>query len=254
MFATVIILIAVLIVTAIIINAIQQHKEKAEAEKRADLTKLKTIIDEAEDTLLAAEYLPVSSQMRLILLDRMITALQQSLQLNPKMMDYKKRIAELQEAKEQLNVVETNSANFNISLPDNEKQIILLIQGIKRLRIILRSENHKGTISSDVFTNEDKYLDRYQLKVNMETLSRRIQSSLQNKMLGSARQYLEKAIAALKNQANQDDYVVAKKAEFENQLNNIHSMMRNANAEDTARRVEEGKDELDELFAPKKKW
>ncbi|WP_416308455.1 hypothetical protein [Neptunicella sp. SCSIO 80796] len=254
MFTIIIILIAVLLLTAVVVNAIQQHKQKAEAEKRGELVKLKTIIDEAEDTLLAAEYLPVSSQMRVILYERMIAAMQQSLQLNPKILEYKKRISELEESKQQVQVVETDATNFNISLPENEKQIILLIQGIKRLRIILRSENHKGTINSDVFASEDRYLDRYQLKVNMETLSRRIQSSLQNKMLGSARQYLEKAIAALKNQPNQDDYVVSKKADFENQLTNIHNTMRNANAEDTARRVEEDKDELDELFAPKKKW
>lgn len=61
-------------------------------------------------------------------------------------------------------------------------------------------------------------------------------------------------IKALKKQTEQDDYIVVKQAELQKQLTSIQDTMSNANAADTARRIEEGKDELDELFAPKKKW
>lgn len=254
MYSIVIILLAALFVIAVIINAIQQYKNNIEAEKRNELNKLKITIDEAEDTLLAAENLPVSSMMREIIYARLINAMSEALKVNSGISEYQKRIAEVQELKKAHTASPTDPNNFNFSLPEHEKQIIVLIQGIKRLRLMLRGELQKGSIGNDVFAIEDKYLERYQLMVNIETLAKRIQSSLQAKMPGSARQYLEKGIAALKKQTAQDEYVTQRKADFENQLANIQNSMRNANEQDTARRIEEDKNELDELFAPKKKW
>ena len=45
------------------------------------------------------------------------------------------------------------------NIPENEKQLIGIIQGIKKFRIILRSEHGKGRISSEVFVKEDKKFD-----------------------------------------------------------------------------------------------
>ncbi|MBC3764446.1 hypothetical protein [Neptunicella marina] len=254
MYSIVIILLAALFVIAVIINAIQQYKNNIEAEKRNELNRLKIVIDEAEDTLLAAEYLPISSVMKEIIYKRLINGMSEALKVSPGIPEYQKRISEVQDIKAAHTVTPTDPNNFNFTLPDHEKQIIVLIQGIKRLRMILRSELQKGNIGNDIFSAEDKYLERYQLMVNIETLAKRIQSSLQAQMPGSARQYLEKGIGALKKQASQDDYVIRRKADFENQLANIQEAMRNANQQDTERRIEADKDELDELFAPKKKW
>ncbi|MDN4501324.1 hypothetical protein QX776_02870 [Alteromonadaceae bacterium BrNp21-10] len=253
MFTIVIILIVVLILTAVAINAVQQHKNKVESEKRAELGKLKTIIDETDDLLAAMEHLPVTNHMHVILLRRIVNALKQSLNYTTNK-DTKSRIRDTQQQIDSINVEENNNLESRFNLPDNEKLIIALLQGIKRIRIILRSENHKGKIDPKLFVEQDRMLDRYQLKVNIETIKRRVHASLQSKMLGSARQYLEKGLAALKAQKVQDEYVTTTLAELTSQLNNIHQNMRDANAADTAKRVEESKDELDELFAPKKKW
>ena len=48
-FTIVIVLIVVLVLMAIGANAVQQHKERQQAEKRAELAKQKAIIDETED-------------------------------------------------------------------------------------------------------------------------------------------------------------------------------------------------------------
>ena len=73
-------------------------------------------------------------------------------------------------------------------------------------------------------------------------------------MMGSARQYFEKAIAALDSQNSPDSWALQRKAQLQEQLKEIQDSLRSANAEDRAKRAEEEKDDLDELFAPKKKW
>ncbi|GGD54045.1 hypothetical protein [Lacimicrobium alkaliphilum] len=254
MFTIVIVLIVALIIIAIIINAIQQHREQVEAERRAELAKQKAIVDETEDALMAAAHIPVSQHMILILNKRILNGLKEMQEHNPKARDLKQRIKDAEERVKSIDTNQPAPGNENFSLPDNDKQIIVLIQGIKKLRTILRSENSKGKVDSQIFLTEDKRMARLQLKINVETLVKRGRSAIKSEMLGSARQYFEKAIAALNASSEQDDYTIARKQELEQNLESIQNNLRNANAEDRARKKEEERDELDELFAPKKKW
>ena len=66
MSSIVIILIVALVILAVVINGIQQHKEKVEADKRAELSKQKLVIDEVEELLLASGQLPISKDLSLI--------------------------------------------------------------------------------------------------------------------------------------------------------------------------------------------
>jgi len=119
---------------------------------------------------------------------------------------------------------------------------------------LLRSELSKGRLNNKTFAEEDKILERLQLKVNVETLVKRGRTAMQSGMLGSARQYFEKAIKALEAQSQPDEYMASRLASLKEWLSSIQDDLKNANAEDRARRKEEERDELDELFAPKKKW
>ncbi|MBN7820016.1 hypothetical protein [Bowmanella yangjiangensis] len=254
LFPTIIILIVALVIMAIVINAIQQHKEQVEAEKRAELAKQKSIVDETEDALMAAAQMPISQQLILILHKRVHNALQTMFELNPKAMDIKQRVKDAKERVDATKPEQLAPPSDHFLLPENDKQIIVLIQGIKKLRTLLRSENSKGKVDTHVFIEEDKRLERLQLKVNVETLGKRARSAIQSNMLGSARQYYEKAIVALSAQPNPDEYVVKKRHELEEQLQNIKDNLRNANAADRAKRQDSERADLDELFAPKKKW
>jgi hypothetical protein len=73
-------------------------------------------------------------------------------------------------------------------------------------------------------------------------------------MLGSARQYYEKAKTALENQNQQDEYTQSRLATLHEWLSEIQNNLKSVNAQDRAKKQEEERDELDELFAPKKKW
>ena len=149
---------------------------------------------------------------------------------------------------------DTSGSMNDFTLPDNDKMIIQYIQSVKKLRIMLRSEHSKGQIDSKVFADEDKQLERLQVKVNVETLIKRGRAALQTNMLGSARQYFEKAKAALESQNPQDDYSTSKLAALNEWLNEIQNNLKSVNEKDRVRKQEEERDELDELFAPKKKW
>jgi hypothetical protein len=73
-------------------------------------------------------------------------------------------------------------------------------------------------------------------------------------MLGSARQYFEKAIGALEGQTQPDEYTENRLVELKSMLKDIQDNLKNVNAQDRAKKKEAERDELDELFAPKKKW
>ena len=252
-FTIIIILIVALIIVAIAVNAVQQHREKMESEKRAELAKQKAVVDETENVLLAVAQIPVSKRLVFILNQRIRNALVAMMELSPSG-DLKSRINDITNTMEGINQNEPPPSHDGFELPENDRLVIQFIQAIKKFRILLRSEHSKGKIDGATFLDEDKQLERLQLRVNVETLGKRGAAAVQGNMLGSARQYFEKALAAIDAQSQPDEYMTRRRADLAKQLQVIQDNLRNANAADREKKKEEERDELDELFAPKKKW
>ena len=253
LYIIVIALIIVLVVIAIVVNAMQQHREKQEAERRAQLTKYKAIIEETEEVLMNSANVPLSPNLMTVLHKRIHEALKSMLELNPNAKEVKTRLVQSQE---RIDSADPNAQmqEENMNMPDNDNQIIGMVQGIKKLRMVLRSEHSKGNVDSQIFMSEDRRLESIQLQINVESQTRRGLKAKNSNMLGSARQYFEKAMATLENQSYSDDFIKNKKAEIEQYLNEITSELKSANAKDAKNREEEEQDDLDILFAPKKKW
>jgi hypothetical protein len=253
-FTIIIVLIVSLVLVVIIVNAIQQHKRQVEFERRTELTKQKSIIDNTEAALLAAEQLPISQRLIFIMQRRILVAMKAARQMG----DIKISNNELIDSAEKyLNTIDVNKSpptDDNFQLPQNDKQVIQYIRGIKTMRTLLRSEFKKGRIESRIFLAEDNLLERLQLRANVDTLIRRGDTAIKNNQLGSARQCLEKAIDAMSSQPNLDEFLVAKQAHLEEQLLNLEENLKTVNSRDVAIKEESEKDELDELFAEKKKW
>ena len=93
-----------------------------------------------------------------------------------------------------------------------------------------------------------------QLKINIESLLKRGNQAHSKEMLGSARQYLEKALQTLSAHPIKNDYVVKKQEEISEQLEEITNALKNTNAKDAAKKAKDEVDDLDLLFQPKKKW
>ena len=256
MVAIIIGLLIALIVFVVVVNGIQQHKEKQEHDKRAKVAKHKAIIDESEQLILNLANLPSSPNLIKILTNRSLNAAKAMHVLMPEAKGIDSRIEDLNN---RLKAADDLAANQNgkeevFNVPDNEQQILTILQCIKKLRVTLKSEQSKGTLEAPIFTKEDHRLDAMQLKISIESLVKRGMQAQSKEMLGSARQYFEKAIQTLATHPIKTKYVAEKQLEVTNQLENITDSLKNTNAQDAAKRAKSEENELDTLFQPKKKW
>ncbi|TYK65203.1 hypothetical protein [Colwellia echini] len=256
MVAIIVGLIIALIVIVVVVTSIQQHKEKIEAEKRIKVAKQKAIIDESEELILHLANLPSNPNIQQILNRRSLNAAKNMQELMPEVKGIKKRVQELatrlKASQDLANTQETTDENF--TLPDNEQQLVSILQCIKKLRVVLKSEQSKGALDAQTFTGEDNKLAAMQLKINIESLVKRGTQAFNKNMLGSARQYLEKALQSLSSSTVRSDYVSAKQAEVTQQLEEITDALKHTNAKDAAKKAKSEENELDLLFQPKKKW
>jgi hypothetical protein len=253
-YTIIIILIVSLVLLGVIMNAFQQHKNKIETERRAELSIQKGIIDNTEAVLISADQIPISQRIVFVMRQRILAAIKVAKSMGDKTVGSNARVKMAEDSLKAIDVNRPPPSEDSFQLPQGDKQVIQFIRSIKTLRSFLRSEFKKNRIESRVFLAEDKLLERLQLRANVETLMRRGDTAIKNDQLGSARQCLEKAIGALAAQSNQDEFITFKKAQLEEQLLNLSSNLKSVNSRDVAKKEKSEKNHLDELFAQKKKW
>lgn len=249
--AIIIALIIGLVIIAIVANVLQQQKEKQEAEKRAEMAKYRAIIEETELAIANDVRVPISKTGFIILYSRVLNALRKMNEINPNQKDVLARMKDCAGRIEagDFNIIDSDS----VKIPDNDKILIAMIQGIKKYRTILRSEHNKGNVTSAAFQEEDKRVERLQLRINIESQIKRGKLAKKNGMTGSARQYFEKAMATLDAQPYSDDFLIAAKQDLKIMLDEIAREL-NANKSPEPAESSDDEDNLDALFAPKKKW
>lgn len=246
-------LVVALVVIAIIVNAIQQHKERLATLKRAEFSKLRTMLEDTEELIVNSANVPLSPAISQMLLKRIAFTLKAMVELEPGARDIKQR---LQETEKRLSEPNADSSSFSetVTLPDNDQQLIGMIKGIKKLRTVLRAEHARGNVDTQMVIQEDKRLEILQLRINVESQIKRGNQARSNNMLGSARQYFEKALTALSNTPHQDDYALTRKSEVLQALEDIATQLKEGNVRDREKKEEKENKDLDELFAPKRKW
>ena len=249
-------LIVALIIVVVVVNAIQQHKEKLEQEKRAKVAKQKAIINETEELILNLTHLPHNPGVIEVLNLRSLTAAKTMQQIMPEVKGINNRVQELEARLSASKELAANNPRQEeqFSLPDNEQQLVAILQCIKKLRVVLKSEQAKGALDAQTFMKEDKRLDGMQLNINIESLMKRGNQAYNKEMLGSARQYYEKALQTLKDHPVHSEYRATKVEELEEKLQEIMQSLKSVNAQDAAKKAKAEEDDLDLLFQPKKKW
>jgi hypothetical protein len=249
----IIVLVIALVVFAVITNAMQQHKERLATLKRAEFSKLRSMLEDTEEILLNAANVPLTPGISMMLLKRIAYTLKAMVELEPSSRDLKSRLSDTEKRLSEMGSA-SGSASENISLPDNDKQIIGMIQGIKKLRTILRAEHARGNIDTQLVVQEDRRLENLQLRINVESQLKRGNHARNSQMLGSARQCYEKALITLSNAAHSDEYVVSKRNEVNSILSEIAEELKEGNLRDRQKKAEAENNDLDVLFAPKRKW
>ena len=129
-----------------------------------------------------------------------------------------------------------------------------MVKGIKKLRTLLRAEHARGNVETQLVIDEDRRLDLLQLRINVESQLKRGRNARANNMLGSARQYFEKALTFLRNTSHQHDYINNRISEAQMALEEISVELKQGNVRDIEKRSEKENKDIDELFAPKRKW
>jgi len=254
MIGIIVALIVALIVIVVVINAMQQHKEKQEAEKRAQAAKQKAIIDETEELIIAMGNLPPNPSIIEILNRRSLNAAKKMSQITPSN-SLKNRIKDMEtRLQASKDLAENSNLDEQFMLPDNEQHLVIILQTIKKLRAILRSEQTKGSLDPQTFMQEDMRFDAMQLQISLESLIKRGNQAAEKEMLGSTRQYFERALATLAKHAHKTEYTEAKETEIHDRLDEITNQLKSSNAEDRAKKAKSEEDDLDMLFQPKKKW
>lgn len=251
LFTIIIVLVISLLVVAVVISALQQHRERLAALKRAEYSKLRNALEDTEDILLNAANVPLTKGIILMLLKRVHLTVRAMLELEPTSKDLKQRLTEIERRLAESNDI---TGSEHLSMPDNDKQIISMIQGIKKLRSLLRIEHARGNIDTQHVVQEDRRLEMLQLRINIESQVKRGNQARASGMLGSARQCYEKALTTLLNCAHPDDYVTTRRSEVKLLLEDISTELKEGNLRDREKRAEQENNDLDVLFAPKRKW
>lgn len=253
MLYVIIILIVALILLAIGVNAYQQHRQRVELEKRQKIARYRNIFDESETLIANANAFPVGRSLIYVLHSRARDALRQLVGVAPNNDRYQDRLREYDEIMNTLKPDDHTLVTENFTLPEGDKQIITMIQSLKKLRAVLKSEHNRGRVDAKHFHEEDRRLEFIQLRITVESLERRADTAVKSNLTGSARQYYEKALTTLRNQSYTNEYINEHKQRIEQTLEEITNSLRETNSRDAAERAKNS-DELDELFQPKKKW
>ncbi|MBO2675741.1 hypothetical protein I6M53_13900 [Shewanella algae] len=257
-FTLVLVLIGALLLLVIGINVIQQQKERAETERRTELARQRAILDETEEVLSNTGMFPCSSQMVLVLYKRIQDAARIAVTLSKANQkgDYERRLTDLEAL---INNLQSSGpqtpAIENFRLPDNDRQVLVLVQTLKKLKAILRAEHNKGKVDPTVFAAEEGRIDSLQLRINVESMLSRARAASYMKQYGSSRQMVTKALSTLhtiKAQTPNDPFIARKVDEAKQLLDEIMGAQKMA--QPSAPKQKNDEDDIDVLFQPKKKW
>lgn len=254
---SVFVLIGVLLLLIIGISIIQQQKARVEAERRTELARQRAIIDETEGVLSNTGLIPCSSNIVLILYKRIEEALVIAASLAPAQKnDYERRLFDLRAQIEALNNTPKSAPAIEMfRLPDNDRQVLTLVQTLKKMKAILRAEHNKGRVEPNTFAQEELRIDSLQLRINVDSMLARGRAACFMKQYGSAKQMVTKALSTLhtiKAQTPNDPFIAKKVDEAKTMLDEIMGAQKMAQPQVAA--AKEDEDDIDVLFQPKRKW
>ncbi|GIU31504.1 hypothetical protein L2719_12170 [Shewanella schlegeliana] len=256
-FASVLILLGTLLLLVIGISIVQQQKARVEAERRNELARHRAVIDETEEVLSNTGLFPCSSDLILMLYRRVEDALTGALPIaRNQSSDFERRLIDLRGQIQALQSAPKPSPAIELfRLPDSDRQILTLVQTLKKLKAILRAEHNKGKVDPSIFSQEEQRIDSLQLRINVDSMLGRGRAACFMKQYGSAKQMVTKALATLhtiKAQTPNDPFIAHKVEEAKAMLEEITGAQKSAHPVLAKSKPED--DDIDVLFQPKKKW
>jgi len=250
-------LVGLLLFVLIGYNIIQQYKQKIESEKRISIAKQRAVIVEVDELLLSATRMPFSKSLLLVLQNRIRNALKIMTSISPATPAIKEHLSNTDAQIQQIKTNYTPPDESVFRTPESDKEALALLQVTKKIRAVLRSEHAKGKINTEIFVAEDHRLEMMQLKINLENSIKRVAEAKMNEQYGSANQMINKLLKVLASITDKDNYLVVKEQQLKEYKEEIKTHLvktNDAELQAMKEKEQEKKDDLDELFADKKKW
>ena len=246
-------LIAILLVLVLGYNIMLQYKVKAETAKKQESSRYLQIIDATEELIGHAHHLPYSKELLVCLNNRILDALQNMHDLDPKNKQLAQRVDNVKSQITQLEENHKGGESTAFKVPSNDKPAIMMLMLVKCLRDTIRSEHNKGRFETQAYVAENARLETIQIRINIENVIKRANDSIVRGQPGTAIQLLRKGIDALSTK--NDNYSNQAREKLQAMYDELEQNRQSRNAEELHQMEEkERQDDMDALFGEKKKW
>ncbi len=243
----------VLLVLILGYNIMLQYRLKIETAKKQESARYLTIIDATEDLIGNAHHMPFSKDLLVCLNNRILDALQNMLDLDPKNKQLAQRVENMQAQIKHLKENHPGGESTPFKVPSSDKQAIVMLKLVKRLRDTVRSEHNKGRFDTQAFVAENARLETIQIRINIENVIKRANDSIVRGQPGTALQLLRKGIDVL-NTKN-DSYSTQAREKLQTMHDDIEQRRQTKSASDVQQMEDkERNSDMEALFGEKKKW
>ncbi len=246
-------LVAILLVLVLGYNIMLQYKVKVEAARKHETSRYMAIIDATEDLIGNAHHLPFSKELLVCLNTRILDCLQNMFELEPKNKQLAQRIEYMGAQIKHLQDHHSGKESTTFKVPVSDKQAIVMLKLVKRLRDTIKSEHNKGRFDTQSYVVENARLENIQIKINIENVIKRAKDSIIRGQPGTALQLLRKGLDVLSTK--NDSY--SNQAREKLQL--MHDELEDKRQAKSATELKEFEEkernnDMDALFGEKKKW
>ena len=246
-------LVVILLVLILGYNIMLQYKVKVETAKRQESARYVALIDGTEELIGHAHHIPFSKDLLLCLNNRILDALESMRDLDPKNKQLVQRVENMKQQIAQLNESNQSGESTTFKMPSSDKQAILMLKLVKRLRDTVRNEHNKGRLDTQTYVTENARLETMQIRINIENVIKRANDSIARGQPGTALQLLRKGIDALSTK--NDAYSVQAKQTLEEMLGDLDKKRQDKNDAEMQQIADKERDsDMDALFGEKKKW
>jgi|GEM_PF-269220 len=253
-FTLILVAVSALIIILIAFTVMQQQKRRVEQDQRAEVARLTITVDETEDLLSRIANIPVTKSLMMVLHNRIMETQKSIKQINGDN-------SLTSQINDRLMLIEQIGKTFHskgldtFNLPTDDREVLQLVQVLKKIKGTINSEQKRGRINPEIYSNEIKRIDLLQIRVNINSIIKRAKIAIEAKQTGSARTYLEKAIKTLKAINSEGDTFVGERLEEASKmLQTLDQVKIDRQERQRQEQEEKSSTDLDLLFQPKKKW
>jgi len=246
-------LVAILLVLILGYNIMLQYKVKVETAKRQESARYVALIDGTEELIGHAHHIPFSKELLLCLNNRILDALESMHELDPKNKQLAQRIENMKQQITQLKENGPTGESTTFKMPSSDKQAIVMLKLVKRLRDTIRNEHNKGRLDTQTYVTENARLETMQIRINIENVIKRANDSIARGQPGTALQLLRKGIDALSTKS--DPYSIQAKQKLEEMLGDLDKKRQDKSDAEMQQIADKERDtDMEALFGEKKKW